>query len=162
MSKDSAVTRLKRIGFEAVAVWGMSDRGMDYSLLGDAQQQERDAQQQERMKALLAVNNALYAFCCGDDVLYIGKTADGLKNRLGGYRRPGPTQGTNRKCHNSIKEAIRKDPRTMIKIFAFVPQEGMLAYHGFPINLPAGLEDILISRFAPPWNGRGTGAAILT
>lgn len=153
MCNDNAVTRLKKIGFEAVAEWKMLAHGLDYS-------SPEDAQQQERMKALLAVNNALYAFCCGEEVLYIGKTSRSLKRRWQGYCTPGKGQVTNQRCHDKIKAELSRSKT--IEILAFVPPEGMLAYHGFPINLPAGLEDILILQLAPPWNRRGSGAAILT
>lgn len=36
----------------------------------------------------------------------------------------------------------------------------LLQYAGFSLNLAAGLEDALINRFDPPWNGRSHGRSI--
>lgn len=111
------------------------------------------------MAAVLAVSNALYAFCSGDEVLYIdiGKTTQSLKRRLTGYCRPGCTQATNRKCHAHIKAALVAGKG--IDLLVFAPLED-LQFRGFAINLAAGLEDVLIRTFDPPWNGGARGTAI--
>jgi hypothetical protein len=151
MCNDNAVKRLKDIGFEEAAVWEIQGRGIRYCVHGDKQQQER-------MKALFAVNNALYAFCCGKEVLYIGKTSRSLGTRLTGYCRPGLAQRTNLKCNALIKAKIAKNEK--IEIFAFAPQKDLPMHCGFQVNLAAGLEDILILDFNPPWNGGAIGAKL--
>lgn len=137
--RDAA--ELIRIGFERFGSWVIAGEWLDYRLV------EQDA---ERMSAMMSVANALYAFCAGDEVLYIGKTTQTLKKRLQGYCKPGSTQSTNRKCHGRIRAAL--DLGNQIDLYAFAPPEN-LQFGGFSINLAAGLEDVLIRSFAPCWNG---------
>lgn len=132
---------LLRIGFEQVGGWVIAGEGLDYRLV------DTDA---DRMSAMLSVANALYAFCAGVEVLYIGKTTQTLKKRLQGYCKPGSTQSTNLKCHARIRAAL--DLGDKIDLLAFAPPEE-LQFRGLAINLAAGLEDVLIRSFAPPWNG---------
>lgn len=135
--KDYRVDDLVRIGFESVAIWKI-----------DSKDKERIAH--EANEELFEVKNALYAFCCGGKVLYIGKTTQGLKRRLRGYHKPDVTQTTNCECNEKIREKIKSN--SSVEILAFAPQEDLLKYRGFQINLAAGLEDILIREFGPEWN----------
>lgn len=146
--KRPTAAELVALGFQRAAVWQPAGEWLEYLLAEEAV---------ERMAAVLAVSNALYAFCSGDEVLYIGKTTQSLKKRLKGYCKPGSTQTTNRKCHANIKAALAAGKR--IDLFAFAPPED-LQFRGFAINLAGGLEDVLIRSFDPPWNGGAKGPAI--
>lgn len=109
------------------------------------------------IRAALSVDNALYAFATGDEVLYIGKTTRSLNKRLRDYCKPGARQRTNIKCNANIKAALGSGRAIDVLIFA-PPSD--LQFRGFEINLAGGLEDILIRRFDPPWNGREKGHVI--
>jgi hypothetical protein len=69
-----------------------------------------------------------------------------------GYQNPDPTQPTNSKCNKLIKEMLTKD--SVIEIHA-LPDNGLLYYGGFHVNLAAGLEDNMIKILKPEWNGGG-------
>lgn len=111
----------------------------------------------DQIAAILTVSNALYAFCCQDDVLYIGKTTQTLKKRLYGYCKPGISQITNKKCHEQIISGLQSGKT--IDLFVFAPPSDFL-FRGFEINLAGGLEDALIRHFNPPWNGGSKGVAV--
>lgn len=146
--KARTAADLLALGFERAAAWQPSGEWLEYRFAeGTA----------ERMTAVFKVNNALYAFCSGDAVLYIGKTTQSLKKRLKGYCKPGSTQPTNQKCHAYIRKALGEG--TGIDLLAFAPPED-LQFRGFAINLAGGLEDVLIRSFDPPWNGGAKGPAI--
>src|SRR4029079_17199026 len=97
--------------------------------------------------------NILYSFVSDDAVLYIGKSILPLKTRLQGYRTPGPTQSTNIRSNKRIRDLLERDK--VVEIYA-LPDNGLLHYGGFHVNLAAGLEDSLIRDLAPPWNGGKT------
>ena len=144
MTGDDAETgcaRLVELGFEPAATWHLAGEWLGYRYVEGAG---------DRMASRFAVSNALYAFCDGNHVLYIGKTSQTLRKRLAGYCKPGSTQSTNRKCHALIKDAINAGK--VIEVLAFAPPEDLM-FRGFAINLAGGLEDTLIGHFAPPWNG---------
>lgn len=139
---------LLNLGFVDVGRWEASGTFIAYGFDGE----DGDANH-----VLFDASNALYAFVCGDRVLYIGKTARSIRKRFVGYCRPGKRQATNLRCHYNIKTAIAEGLE--IRIFAFVPITH-LQYADFEINLAAGLEDSLIREFDPPWNGRERGQPI--
>src|SRR5262249_15402464 len=93
--------------------------------------------------------NLLYAFVVDDAVKYIGKTAQAFHSRMQGYRTPGTTQVTNIK-NNKLREALKSGHRVAIYV---LPDNGLLHYGGFHVNLAAGLEDSLVRELQPPWNG---------
>ncbi len=99
-----------------------------------------------------AESNILYAFVSREQVLYIGKTARTLSQRMYQYQKPGPTQRTNIVNHANIKGVL--DQGETIQILVFAPKE-QVQYRGMPVNLAAGLEDALISRLKPTWNRMG-------
>lgn len=140
-SAHSKVQVLLKIGFKNVARWVVADRWKLKDEGDDA----------EVWKALKEPKNALYAFCAGDEVLYIGKTARSLEKRFTGYRDPGNTQATNCKCHNAIRELIGagKDVRILV-----LPDQTHLHWGEFRINLAAGMEDSLVERLQPRLNGK--------
>jgi len=143
-SRASSVTNkvqvLAEIGFKDAAQWAIVDdrRIQD---LGD------DAEEWQNCKE---AKNALYAFCVGAEVLYVGKTARTLENRFLGYRDPGKTQATNRKCHDEIRKYLKAKQTVRIMVF---PDEMHLKWGDFRINLAAGLEDALIAYLKPRLNG---------
>jgi hypothetical protein len=100
---------------------------------------------------------ALYAFVSQARVLYIGKTARTIRQRLMGYCRPGTTQRTNVRCNKFIQECIARNEQIDILIFR---TGAKLKYGNFDLNVAAGLEDALITSFCPPWNGSDKGQTI--
>ena len=95
----------------------------------------------------------MYAFAAAGQVLYIGKSVRSLKNRLYGYERPGPTQRTNIRNRENVRQALLQGQA--VTVLALVVREQIM-YRGLAINLAAGLEDVLIDRLRPPWNRVGT------
>lgn len=140
--KDSPVKQLAEIGFKDAAQWEIEDarRLRD---VGD------DPQVWAEMKGH---KNALYAFCVAGVVLYIGKTARTIDKRFVGYRDPGKTQATNRKCHNNIRKRLEDGKTVRIMV---LPDKTSLHWGAFQINLAAGLEDALVERIKPELNGKG-------
>lgn len=123
------------LGFEEAGEWLMFQSLLMCSLIGHA-----------------AESNILYAFVSREQVLYIGKTARTLSQRMYQYQKPGPTQRTNIVNHANIKGVL--DQGETIQILVFAPKE-QVQYRGMPVNLAAGLEDALISRLKPTWNRMG-------
>ena len=127
---------LLNLGFERTATW---HRGLSGKLSC------RIAQHADKREIL-------YAFVVGEEVTYIGKSTRTLKQRMYGYQNPGPTQRTNIKNHAKIIEAL--DQGKTVGIYVFVQREPVV-YRGIPVNLAAGLEDVLIEWLRPPWNSLG-------
>lgn len=98
------------------------------------------------------IKNVLYAFICDGTVLYIGKTTQPLKKRMYGYQNPGPTQTTNIKGNGFIRGLASSGKE--VEIHA-LPDNGLLHYGGFHVNLAAGLEDSIVSTLKPAWNKMG-------
>lgn len=96
--------------------------------------------------------NVLYSFIVSGVVAYIGKTVQPLQRRMYGYQKPGPTQSTNIKCNGLLREALSEGRR--VQIYA-LPDNGLLYYGGFHVNLAAGLEDSIIKGIKPVWNSSG-------
>jgi len=94
--------------------------------------------------------NILYSFIISGAVMYIGKTVQPLSRRMYGYQNPAPTQSTNIKGNQRIKEALQSG--NAVEIYT-LPDNGLLYYGGFHVNLAAGLEDSLIKGIKPAWNG---------
>lgn len=99
---------------------------------------------------LATSRNILYAFVMGDEFMYIGKTTQTPRARMAGYKNPGPTQSTNVWNNTQIRELL--DQGQCVEILA-LPDNGLLYYGGFHVNLAAGLEDSLVRDLNPPWNG---------
>lgn len=96
--------------------------------------------------------NVLYAFVSEGKVLYIGKTVRSLKQRMYNYQKPGPSQSTSIRGHKLIKDAVALGKT--VEVYA-LPDNGLLHYGGFHVNLAAGLEDALIATLKPVWNKAG-------
>ncbi len=99
-----------------------------------------------------SARNVLYAFISQDTVMYIGKTVQTLKQRMGGYKNPAPAQSTNIKGNKFITEALMTDQT--VAIYA-LPDNGLLYCGGFHVNLATGLEDNLVKALKPAWNRAG-------
>lgn len=139
------LARIKEIGFTRAGKWAQSPTGtcavcetgtctgLDFSL-----------------ESFFDAKNLLYAFVVNDQLKYVGKTVQPLHKRMAGYKAPGATQSTNIKNHHNIKAELAG--RKRVEIFA-LPDNGLLCYGRFPLNLAAGLEDSLIRYLQPPWNG---------
>ena len=95
--------------------------------------------------------NALYAFVSEGEVLYVGKTTQQLRRRLYGYQNPKKSQTTNVRGNKTIAAALLA--MKMIDVFV-LPDNGLLKFGGFHLNLAAGLEDSLINDLRPVWNKR--------
>lgn len=135
---------LINIGFRDVAKWVSTDNGNGIKYEFHDPNATAD-------QALFDVRKALYAFVQDESVNYIGKTAQSIKKRFVGYRTPGSGKQTNWRCHNNIKELLRKNITVKILAFRSPPH---FRYGEFEIDLAAGLEEELILRFKPSWNGR--------
>lgn len=133
---------LKNVGFRDIGRW---EKGKNGNL-----KYELDLTELPASGAIIDVRNALYAFIHGDWVMYIGKTARSIRRRFVGYCSPGKTQQTNIRCHRNIQELLAKG--IIVRILVCTPPSE-LQYCGFQIDLAAGLEESLILRLAPPWNG---------
>jgi hypothetical protein len=124
---------IKTIGFARAGSWNLSESGLAFEL-----------------NDLATARNVLYAFVVEDEPMYVGKTVQSLRVRMAGYRKPGPTQSTNIKNNAKIRECLAKGRR--VEIFV-LPDNGLLHYGAFHVNLAAGLEDSLVRSLKPLWNG---------
>ncbi|PNG56019.1 MULTISPECIES: GIY-YIG nuclease family protein [unclassified Variovorax] len=127
------MNRLLEIGFDPAGRWVLVNEALDYSLARHSTQQ-----------------NILYAFVSDGQVMYVGKTVQPLARRMSGYRKPASTQSTNIRNHNSIRNLLERG--SAVEILA-LPDNGLLHYGQFHLNLAAALEDDLIRVIDPPWNG---------
>ena len=100
--------RLESMGFKRVGEWRIEVQELTLKLNEHADEQ-----------------NILYAFVVDGEVVYIGKTVQPLKRRLYGYQRPGPTQSTNNKGNEFIKEKLSS--KKLVEIYA-LPDNGLLSY----------------------------------
>lgn len=125
--------RLLNIGFVSAGQWLLTNTGLEIDL-----------------QQYAAAQNVLYAFVVDKQLFYIGKTTQTLNKRMAGYRSPGPSQSTNIKNNTYIQTALQQGKQVEVYV---LPDNGLLHYGGFHLNLAAGLEDSLIRDLAPPWNG---------
>jgi hypothetical protein len=130
---DDKLQRIVNIGFAYTGEWRLKDAALVVHLPHYANAQ-----------------NVLYAFVVDTQLMYIGKTTQPLNKRMVGYRTPGPSQSTNIKNHQFIRIALQQGKHVEIYV---LPDNGLLHYGGFHINLAAGLEDSLIRDLSPAWNG---------
>ena len=132
------VTELLRIGMEDSAQWVLE--GKELKHVGNSR---------AHWRYLTAFSNSLYAVACDGEVLYIGKTTKSLSTRCLGYWDPGHRRDTTWKCHHAIKKLIKNGKIVRILV---LPQTVPLKWGDYPINLSAGLEDVLVQAFKPQWN----------
>ena len=134
--KTVVMNRLLNIGFQHAGYWTVSEGRL--RLVLDSHSES---------------SNVLYAFISDGEVKYIGKTTQALKVRMNGYLNPAATQTTNIKNNKNILALLNSGES--VDIFA-LPDNGLLNYGGFHINLAAGLEDSLITGISPEWNGNSS------
>lgn len=127
------MNRLLEIGFKYAGNWSLTETGISYTL-----------KHHEHEK------NVLYAFICNGDINYIGKTTQSLTKRMYGYQNPGISQATNKKNNINIIGLLKNNQPVDIFVFS---SSGLLKYGSYQVNLAAGLEDSLIEKIAPEWNG---------
>lgn len=127
------MNRLLDIGFQPAGHWLLVDGKLKFDLTRHATQ-----------------TNILYAFVCDAEVMYVGKTIRMLATRMSGYRTPAKTQTTNVNNNRRILEVLARG--AAIEILA-LPDNGLLHYGMFHLNLAAALEDDIIQKLNPPWNG---------
>ena len=127
------MNRLLEIGFETCGHWRLTDGKLSAELRRHSSQ-----------------HNVLYAFVCDGEVKYVGKTLQRLAKRLAGYRTPGPTQSTHLRVSPLIKAVLAGGGAVDILV---LPDSGLMHYGQFHLNLAAGLEDAIIAKLSPQWNG---------
>jgi hypothetical protein len=127
------VNRLLEIGFEPAGHWVLENGTLSFELVRHSSQR-----------------NVLYAFVCDGQVKYVGKTVRSLATRMAGYKSPGPTQSTNIRNHARIMQVLAAGAAVEILV---LPDNGLLHYGQFHVNLAAGLEDDIIGVLNPEWNG---------
>ncbi|MEG3135648.1 GIY-YIG nuclease family protein [Rouxiella sp. T17] len=126
--------RLLKIGFIKIGYWELQDDQLHYVMT----------------ESFTDGCNNLYAFVCDGEVKYIGKTTRLLKKRMYHYKRPGATQSTNIKNNANIRDALLQSMGVDILV---LPDNGLMHYGQFHLNLAAGLEDSMIKIINPEWNG---------
>jgi hypothetical protein len=134
-TQHTRAKRLENIGFKKYGEWKIEGGMLKCDLVDDS-----------------AVENVLYAFISAGEVLYIGKTVRSLKKRMYNYQKPAKTQLTSYRCNEKIITTVSGGKP--IEVYA-LPDNGLLHYGGFHVNLAAGLEDNLIKELQPVWNITG-------
>ena len=130
------MNRLLEIGFQPAGSWSLEDGRLRFVLTRHATQA-----------------NILYAFACNGEVMYVGKTTQTLARRMAAYRTPAASQSTNIGNNRRISACLQAD--VAVDILA-LPDNGLMHYGQFHLNLAAALEDDIIRRLAPAWNGGKT------
>lgn len=126
-------------GFEIAGQWNISKDSLELDL-NPAMALERDV---------------LYAFVVNGMLVYVGKTALSLRERMQRYKTPAKNSdnggSTNIKNNSNILVALRNGQE--VKIFMLkIP--GQHRHGEFLVSIAAGLETNLITELAPPWNNR--------
>lgn len=134
MSRPLTTERLLAAGFEVVGCWELSDAS-DLTHAID-----------------LPVKAGVYAFAIDGIVRYVGLASKSLRQRLGFYRKPGPSQRTNIRLNEIIRGHIGEG--TTVQILIAHPPD--FEWNGLRISGAEGLEAGLIAEFDLPWNMRGT------
>jgi hypothetical protein len=130
---DDKLGRLKTIGFTVAGLWKFDGEGIACEL-----------------NELAIARNVLYSFAVDGQLMYVGKTVQPLRVRMAGYRNPGPTQSTNIKNNQNIRESLARGKQVEVYV---LPDNGLLHYGKFHVKLAAGLEDSVVRELNPPWNG---------
>lgn len=127
------MNRLLEIGFQPSGHWLLENNELTVVLTRHSKQK-----------------NILYAFVCDGQVKYVGKTTQSLEKRMASYRRPGATQSTNIRNNFKIRELLAEG--CAVEVLA-LPDNGLMHFGQFHINMAAGLEDDIIRTVKPEWNG---------
>ena len=126
------MNRLLEIGFQPVGHWYLSNGEIAPDL-----------------KEMPKQRQVLYAFVYEGEIQYIGRATQPLSVTMLNYQRPASGQSAKLRNRSNIRDLLSHGKK--VDILA-LPDNGLLQYGGFPINLAAGLEDSMIARLQPPWN----------
>lgn len=129
------MNRLLDVGFQVAGHWFLKDGALRMTIRQHGEQR-----------------NILYAFVCDGDVKYVGKSTQTFRKRMAGYLSPGPTSTTNIRNNKRIRELLAKGVAVDVYV---LPDNGLMRYGAFHLNLAAGLEDSIIAELAPEWNFNG-------
>ncbi|WP_177432941.1 GIY-YIG nuclease family protein [Pseudomonas sp. o96-267] len=125
--------RLLDIGFEQAGHWIIDNGNLEFEL-----------------NRFATRHNVLYAFVVNNEVKYVGKTIKTLMQRMRWYRKPSKTQITNIRNNSNIVKCLQQGD--VVDIYV-LPDSGLIHYGVFHLNLAAGLEDSVIKKLNPEWNG---------
>ncbi|MFC0267251.1 GIY-YIG nuclease family protein [Kushneria aurantia] len=126
--------RLLKVGFEHAGHWFLEDNRIAFKL-----------------DRFYKDSNVLYVFVVDGEVRYVGKTTTTLSRRFYGYRNPHGRQPTNTKNNANILACLQAGEEVDIYV---LPDNGLMHYGSFHLNLASGLEDSIIKTLDPPWNGK--------
>ncbi len=132
---NTALNKRTQIGFKKVGTWNIDGETVSLKIGEES-----------------SSKNVLYSFVVDGELKYIGKTTQALKKRMYGYKNPGPTQSTNIKNNQLIKNALKENSK--VELFV-LPDHGLLHFGEFHVNLAAGLEDSIVRTLLPEWNSVG-------
>lgn len=126
------MNRLLEIGFQVAGHWSIEDGRLRISIRQHGTQR-----------------NVLYAFVCDGDVKYVGKSTKMLRERMNGYASGSPSARTNFRVRQLIHDQVVAG--SAVEVYA-LPDNGLMHYGPFHLNLAAGLEDSIIRKLSPEWN----------
>lgn len=126
------MNRLLEIGFQKVGHWQLADGAIVSGV-----------------RSLESHGDMLYAFVCGDEVKYVGRTALELSRRMAAYTSPGSGQSEELANNARIRAELQRGGT--VDILA-LPDHGLLHHGPFRLSLAGGLEDDLIRVLDPEWN----------
>lgn len=124
--------KFTNIGFKKVGFWSFENDKLSPNLSSEQNSK-----------------NILYCFIVNNEPVYVGKTTQMLKKRMYGYQNPGKSQFTNIRNNQNIKAAL--DESAQVDIYV-LPDNGLLHFGEFHLNLAAGLEDSITNSLKPKWN----------
>lgn len=139
MSRPLSTERLVAAGFEEVGCWELNSARDLTHRIG------------------LPQRAGVYAFAINGVVQYVGLASKSLRQRLGFYRKPGPSQRTNVRLNEIIRGHTEKG--ATVQILIGHPPD--FEWNGLKISGAEGLEAGLIAEFDLPWNVRGVRASPL-
>jgi hypothetical protein len=93
----------------------------------------------------------VYAFAIDGQVHYVGVASRNLAQRLYFYAKPGPSQPTNIRLNQLLKDTLARGAE--VEVYIACPPA--LEWNGWPISAAEGLEAALIRDHHLPWNKRG-------
>lgn len=126
------LSTINELGFRKIGSWRILDERLSFDFLEGKDKTE-----------------FLYAFVCGNEVLYVGKSTQTVYRRMMAYKNPGSTQRTNVRNNANLIELLSSGSHVDIYV---LEEDDELAYRGYKVNLAAGLEDAIISKLKPEWN----------
>jgi hypothetical protein len=126
------MNRLLEIGFQVAAHWHLEDGRPRIAI------RQHGAQR-----------NVLYAFVSDGEVMYVGTSTMALRARMAGYASPGTEKRTNLRVNQLIQGLLSEGAAVEVLV---LPDNGLMHYGPFHLNLAAGLEGSIIRTLGPAWN----------